>query len=57
MQTIQGDIASTLMDFLKDREIKDGDFRMKVVDKLAKNTPMLDDMTILECDDGTAMTV
>lgn len=56
MQTIQGEEAFTLMDFLKDREIGDN-FVMKVVDKLAKHTPMLDDMTILECDDGTAMTV
>ena len=56
MQTLQGDVATTLMDFLRGREIGD-DFAMKVVDKLAKNTPMLDDMTILECDDGTAMTV
>ena len=57
MQTLQGDIAWNLMDFLKNREIKDGDFRMKVVDKLAKNTPMLDDMMIVECDDGSALTV
>ena len=56
MQTIQGEEAFTLMDFLKGREIGDN-FVMKVVDKLAKNTPMCDDMTILECDDGTAMTV
>ena len=57
MQTINGDIASTFMDFLKDREIPDGDFRMRTVDKLAKNTPMLDDMVIVECDNGTALSV